>query len=121
MPKILLIEDDELLQKIITLTLERLGYRIIWISSGKGLRKILQDADFALVLLDLSLGGEDGFGLLSIIRKMATKEQLPVVICSGFNGIEYVEKAIALGANDYLVKPFTQQELIMIVEKYAKS
>ena len=113
MEKILLIEDDKFLRELIIQKLGKEGYEVIEASEGEaGLAKMKEEKP-DLVLLDLILPGIDGFEVLSRIKKDSDLEQTPVIILSNLGQRDDMEKGIALGARDYLIKAhFTPGEIV---------
>ena len=113
MEKILLIEDDKFLRELIIQKLGKEGYEVIEASEGEtGLAK-MKEGKPDLVLLDLILPGIDGFEVLSRIKKDSDLAQTPVIILSNLGQRDDMEKGIALGARDYLIKAhFTPGEIV---------
>jgi CheY-like chemotaxis protein len=125
---ILLVEDDpsqsEVIQQV--LALDRIVNRIVAVSSGEeaidylaGRGRFADRAVFplpSLVLLDLKLPNLNGFEVLNWIRNSPTLQKMPVVVLTGSSDSGDIERAYTLGANSYLVKPFTVQELRAMVK-----
>ena len=114
MPKrILLIEDDKFLRELIIQKLGKEGYEVVEAAEGEtGLAKMKEEKP-NLVLLDLILPGIDGFEVLSRIKKDPSLVQIPVIILSNLGQRDDMEKGIALGARDYLIKAhFTPGEIV---------
>ncbi len=102
--KVLIVEDDEPTQEAIFLKFRQLGYGTDRAGNGQeGLEK-LQTGNYSCVLLDLRMPKTDGFVFLE--KRQMAKEMLsvPVVVFSNFSQPEFVDRAIKLGANGYLVK-----------------
>ncbi len=114
-PIILLVEDDELIAEFVTLSLEPNGYVLRWARSGPEALRELDQVTPDLMLLDLSLPGLDGFGVLeqvNVRRGQAGQipsdaaKPFPIIIMTGQDANEVVKRALALGATGYLPKPF---------------
>jgi len=106
--KILLIEDDKNLGDQIVNHLERDGFQVTWIQEGL----VALDADakqYDLVVLDLMLPGAHGLDILKIYRETA---ETPVLVLSARNETSTKVRALALGADDYVTKPFWPEELL---------
>ncbi len=108
--KILIVEDDEELQKVLNTFLQNEGY--LTDTAGKGseaLRKI-ERVEPNLVILDLMLPDIQGESVLQTIRK--DHPNLPVIILTAKSNPDDIAKGLNLGANDYLAKPFAAEELL---------
>ena len=111
--KILVVEDDKFLRKVISLKLDREGYEVSEAVDGeKGAEKIKKEKP-DLVLLDLILPGIDGFEFLSKVKTDPVLSKIPIIILSNLGQKDNIEKGLKMGANDYLVKAhFTPDEII---------
>jgi two-component system phosphate regulon response regulator PhoB/two-component system alkaline phosphatase synthesis response regulator PhoP len=104
MKKVLVIEDEEFLRKLIATKLVNSNYEVIEaVDSECGLKKI-KDAKPDIVLLDLILPGMDGFTFLEKIKDDPETKEIPVIILSNLGQKEEIEKGLKLGAKDFLVK-----------------
>jgi DNA-binding NtrC family response regulator len=90
-------------------------YKVETVASGEAAAKRVQEAFFDLILLDLKMPGMDGLETLRYLKEQDPK--IVVVIITGYPDVETAVKAIKLGAYDYISKPFTPQELRLIVER----
>ncbi len=106
--RILVVDDDPDIRRILVRTLEDDGYRISEASSGEEMTSSLSVAEPDLILLDVMLGPEDGFDLLTSIRRSS---EIPVILLTA-KGAE-VDRVLGLrlGADDYILKPFSPAEL----------
>ncbi len=116
--KILIIEDDRFLRELIARKLSAQGYEILEAVDGeKGLESIKEENP-DIVLLDLILPGIDGFEVLSRVGKDEDLAEIPILVLSNLGQKEDVEKALNLGAVDYLVKAhFTPEEIIQKISQ----
>jgi DNA-binding response OmpR family regulator len=106
--RVLLVEDDGQIARIICDYLRKDGFSVAWASTGKeGLEEFASER-FDLVLVDLMLPEIDGFTLLRTIRKT---HEIPMLIVSARSGDESKVKGLNLGADDYITKPFSLEEL----------
>lgn len=116
--KVLIIEDDQAIQKIYQTKLSQEGYQIIQAFDGQeGIEKAKTECP-NLVILDLVLPKIDGFEVLKKIKKDKKTEKIPVIILSNLGQKEDLEKGLSLGADDYLIKamhPIT--DVLMRVRK----
>ena len=104
--KILIIEDSPTMRQLISFALKRLqGVRIVEANDGvDGLKKLSADR-FDLILTDINMPIMDGLKLVSLVRKDANYRNTPIVVITTEGAQEDRERALALGANDYITKP----------------
>ena len=107
--RILLTEDDTALAEALQFSLGHAGYAVDWVSNGAAADETLKDDVFGLLILDLGLPKLDGFEVLRRLRRRNLA--LPVLILSGREKPEEKVLGLDLGADDYLVKPFSLGEL----------
>ncbi|MCA1967868.1 MAG: response regulator transcription factor [Rhizobium sp.] len=108
--RLLLIEDDPLIARDVTLHLERAGFVVVHESDGEAGWFTGDAEDFAAVVLDLGLPGMDGLTVLK--RWRAAGRQMPVLILTARGNWQERVEGIDAGADDYLTKPFQMAELL---------
>ncbi|MDB7102344.1 response regulator transcription factor [Enterococcus mundtii] len=109
MRKVLLIEDDPTITDFMEVVLAKEHYHVTIATTGMEALNVFQEDSFDLILLDLGLPDIDGIELLKIIRKrLAT----PLIVISARNNEHEKVKALDLGADDYVTKPFGMNELL---------
>ncbi|MGM0171623.1 DNA-binding response regulator [Enterococcus sp. AZ140] len=109
MRKVLLIEDDPTITDFMEVVLAKEHYHVTIATTGMEALNVFQENSFDLLLLDLGLPDIDGIELLKIIRKrLAT----PLIVISARNNEHEKVKALDLGADDYVTKPFGMNELL---------
>ena len=114
-PKILMIEEDNFLRKIYRDKLSRLGFEFLEATNGEeGLNKIIAEKP-DIVLLDLMLPKKNGFDVLIDMKSNKNTENIPVIILSNLGQESDIQRGLALGAKDYLVK--TEVSLSGVVER----
>ena len=113
-PSILVVDDDESMRELVGSILKK-EYRVFKAANLREGRRLLQDHEIQLVLLDIQLAGEDGLSLLSEIKQM--NEQIEVIVITVVRDIRTAVAAIQLGAFDYLNKDFDYEELRALVAK----
>lgn len=119
--RILLVEDDPLIVRIYKTRLEKEGFEVDSVSSGGRVLDRLLEKEFDLILLDLVLPEESGFEVLREVRNNKKVEGVKVVVLSNLGEKEHIEKAMNMGAFDYLVKAhFTPTEIIERIEETLK-
>ncbi|MBM3987580.1 MAG: response regulator transcription factor [Planctomycetes bacterium] len=106
--RILVVEDDARLGEQIASHLREAGFDPVWIAHGD-LALDTQPRDFELVILDLMLPGAYG---LDVLKHMRQRSDLPVVVLSAKNDTATKVRALELGADDYVTKPFWPEELV---------
>jgi DNA-binding response OmpR family regulator len=109
---ILIVEDEKKISEIVRAYLEKEGYRVRLAENGEQALKLLKDA-VDLVILDLMLPDIQGEELCSIIREGS---EVPVIILTAKSGEEDRIKGLGIGADDYVVKPFSPRELVARVK-----
>ena len=114
MSKILLIEDEESLNEVVTLNLTMEGYEVKAISSGKEAMELANQLDeFDLIILDVMLPDVSGWGICSTYK---SKSKTPILFVSAKGTSNDKIKGLKLGADDYLAKPFDLEELLLRVQ-----
>ena len=106
---ILVIEDNQDMSQLLKRILEPEGYRVILSVDGAYGMALLREAQPDLVLLDIMMPDVDGFMTLHSIRKYSN---VPVIMVTAKRETEALQRAIDLGADDYVKKPFGPDELL---------
>lgn len=105
---LLVIDDDELHTQAFSERLERNGFKAIRMSKDfASVLDVIQQNNIELILLDLILPDTSGHEILKTIRTKYERFNLPVIILTGMNGSEDMKESFELGANDFVVKPFS--------------
>ena len=107
--KILIVEDDVLLQEGLSLALTGEGYAVDCAANAREAVALLQNAQYSLIVLDLGLPDRDGADLLRQWRK--EQVDLPVLILTARDALEARVEGLNAGADDYLIRPFALVEL----------
>ncbi|RDV80728.1 response regulator transcription factor [Ammonifex thiophilus] len=110
---VLVVEDDRNIAELVSLYLEKYGFRVLTTASGAEALEILKDEAVDLVILDLMLPGIDGW---EVCRQIRSSSQLPVIMLTAKGELQDKLQGFELGADDYVVKPFDPQELIARVK-----
>ncbi len=111
--RILLVEDEEHLLEAIKLNLELEGYKVSTATDGKKALKIFKEERFNLIILDVMIPEIDGFQVAETIR--LENSSVPIMFLTAKNSSEDRILGLKKGADDYLVKPFNLEELILRV------
>ena len=115
--KILVVEDDLSLSDILVFTLRRVGYDVVTAHDGVVALQLWQAEKPDLVVLDLNLPKLDG---LDVCRQIRSEAQTPIIILSVRSGDEAVVKGLELGADDYVVKPFSPNQLVARIQAVSR-
>jgi DNA-binding response OmpR family regulator len=112
--RILVVEDDSAIRQGLADALRFAGYEVLQAANGNDAMALAQRATFDLLLLDLILPGHSGFEILEAAR--ASRPLLPIIILTARGEETDRVKGLSLGADDYVVKPFSVRELLARVE-----
>lgn len=119
---ILLVEDDTLLCNFIVEELNT-DYKLAVVPNGQAALDFLQENACKLILSDLMMPIMNGFELLERVKKHAQWQNIPVIVLSSLSGKEDRLKALRIGIDDYLTKPFYAEELKVrvsnLIQRYA--
>jgi len=107
---ILIVEDDPLLADAITQLLRSRHHLVDAVTRAETAEDAIEQESFDLMILDIGLPGIDGFELLRRLR--AKNRQVPVLVLTARDAVEDRVTGLELGADDYLVKPFANEELL---------
>jgi DNA-binding NtrC family response regulator len=115
MPNILIVEDEPKMLRLLELNLAEEGYTIFLAADAEAGLRVLRQEPIDLVLTDLKLPGMSGLGLLQEIKQLSAS--LPVVVMTAYGTVETAVEAMKAGASDYVLKPFSLEEIKLIVRK----
>ena len=110
---IYIVEDDEGIRELVTYALKKEGYEVVGYEIGK---EVFEQKPPDLYILDIMLPGEDGYTILKKIRTMASTKDIPVIMLTSKTSEYDKVKALDMGADDYIEKPFGVMELISRVK-----
>ena len=108
--KILIVDDDERLRRLLERFLSEQGYRVRGVENAEQMDRVLARELFNLVVLDLMMPGEDGLSVCSRLR--ASNNQVPIIMLTAKGDEASRIHGLELGADDYLAKPFNPRELL---------
>ena len=115
---LLYVEDDESLSFVTRDNLELQGYTVTCCENGKMATEAIKKNDYDLAILDVMLPDTDGFSLAELIRKYNT--QVPILFLTAKSMKEDRIKGLKLGADDYITKPFSIEELILKIDIFLR-
>jgi DNA-binding response OmpR family regulator len=115
--KILVVEDDLSLSDVLAFTLRRAGYEVFTAFDGIAALQLWEAEMPDLIVLDLNLPKLDG---LAVCRQIRSQAQTPIIILSVRSSDEAVVKGLELGADDYVVKPFSPNQLVARIKAVSR-
>lgn len=116
-PVILAADDDTVTRRVIAAKLEREGYTVLSFSNGEDLLAQASKCKPALIILDLMMPAMDGYSTLRSLRADPAHAAVPVLMLSSKNQDDDIVSCLKAGAADFVVKPFSPQELVARVRK----
>ena len=117
-PTILLVDDEQKVLDLIAFRLQYLGYRVITARTGEDALSLVETQRPDLIILDVGMPGLDGLKVCSRLKKSQTFSAIPILMLTALSEIEDVNKAMAAGADDYVVKPYDPAVLQMKLQHY---
>ncbi|MCH8334163.1 sigma-54-dependent Fis family transcriptional regulator, partial [Candidatus Sumerlaeota bacterium] len=117
--KILILDDEVKMGKILTRVLKREGHQVQSASEPQKALDLLKDGHFDLLLTDLKMPGMSGLEVME--RARAMDPQLEIIMMTAYATVETAVEALKNGAADYLIKPFHNEELLMLVARLAET
>lgn len=114
--KIVLAEDNSTLSLLLKFRLEKEGYKLLIAANGKEAIEFIEEQDPELILTDIMMPFISGLEVISHVRNKLNK-QTPIIVFSAAGQEEIVLKAFNLGANDFMGKPFSPNELVIRVKR----
>ncbi|MCC6807580.1 MAG: response regulator [Deltaproteobacteria bacterium] len=117
--RVLLVEDSQTMRGLIVSTLEQLdGIEVMEAPSGFFALKVLPREKFDLILTDINMPDINGLELVNFVKRTPQYKDTPIFIISTEGSERDRDKGMQLGANEYLVKPFDPEKLLVLVKKY---
>lgn len=112
---ILVIDDEDVICEACELVLSENGHAVTARNDGKAGLNAIRQGTYDILLLDMKLPDIDGMEILKTVQK--EKPGLCIIVMTGYSSISNAVQAIKQGADDYLAKPFTEDELVQAIEK----
>ena len=110
-PLVLVADDDEDIRSLVTFRLERAGYRVVTASDGEHALSLALEHSPDLAVLDVMMPRLDGYELTRRLREHEATKSMPVILLTARAQEADVERGFEAGADDYIRKPFSPQEL----------
>ncbi len=114
----MLVEDDAMLGQSLVRALNDAGMDVDWSRDGNEGQKAIENGNYSLVLLDLGLPGKTGLEILKAMRKCGNRT--PTFIITAREQIEDLEAGLDMGGDDYLIKPFSFNELLARIRRISR-
>ncbi|MBA2329649.1 MAG: response regulator transcription factor, partial [Flavisolibacter sp.] len=118
-PKILYVEDEIFLAKIVCETLQGRGYEVVMEHDGNKAIKKFEESNPDVCILDIMLPNKDGFDIADEIREK--NNQVPIIFLTAKSAVTDVVNGFKSGGNDYIRKPFSMEELIVRIDNVLKN
>ena len=110
--RLLVVDDDPMMLELLTTRLTLAGYKVLRARNGGEAITLATHERLNGMLLDINMPGLDGFGVLEGLKRHGVLKTLPVMVLTARNQGDDVRRAVALGARDFLTKPFKDQQLL---------
>ncbi|MEM9647368.1 MAG: ATP-binding protein [Bacteroidota bacterium] len=118
-PQVLIVDDEPVNRRVLENHLTVAGYKVTEVSTGKAALKLLNDEhQFSLVLLDIMMPEVSGYEVCKIIREDSSASELPIILLTAKNTVAELVNGFEAGANDYLTKPFSKNELLSRIKTH---
>ena len=114
---ILIIEDDKMTLNLLQYSVENMGHHPFVAESGEKAITMLRDNDYDLLISDIMMPGISGLSLVTELRTVQ-KCSLPILMMSALSNKHLLDAAFQAGANDFIAKPFTVEDLTAKIRKY---
>ena len=109
---VLIVDDEASIRESLRMILEFEGYRIEEAGDGLEALRIVRDRPPDAILLDWNMPKMDGYDFLKALRRMPGGDRPKVVFCTTENDVAHIARALHAGANEYIMKPFTEDILV---------
>lgn len=121
--RILIIDDDDQFRGVLCEVLRKMGYQVEAVGNGMEALEVLESLQNRLpdvILSDVWMQEIDGYHLLSVLRKNRKADEIPFIFMTGRDGSQGMRRGMELGADDYLFKPFTKEQLQSTIQARLK-
>ncbi len=115
--RLLLVEDDRINLKLLTHMLKPYNYQLLTAMSGKEALEMVEQHDPDLILLDIRLPDINGYEICERLKSDQKTKDIPIIVTTAFAHQEYREKAFALGADEFITKPYLLDSVVERIEK----
>jgi PleD family two-component response regulator len=118
--KVLIVDDDPLMRRIVTQSLDKADYEVVEAESGPAALEVAVNQRPDLIILDVMMPGMDGFEVVYRLRKHPITQGIPIIMLTALGEMSEKIHGMQLGADDYITKPFDPRELRARVEAHIK-
>ena len=116
--KVLVVEDSSTMRSLIVTTVEDLlGYETVEVKNGIEALKVLPTQSFDLIITDINMPNINGLEVVKFVKENPRYKAIPMIIVSTEQGEKEIQKGLALGASEYLTKPFHPENLKKVIQK----
>lgn len=105
LPRVLVVDDDPVTRKAVRKTLANAGFAVLEAESGERALELFRSTAADIVLLDVVMEGMDGYATCRALRRSADAQSVPILMLTGLNDLEAVDRAFDAGATDFITKP----------------
>ncbi|MVZ64642.1 response regulator [Sphingobacterium sp. DK4209] len=112
---VLLAEDDELILKTVEHKLKKEGFEVILTRNGQEAIELIKTKEIHLIISDIMMPFASGIEILAVVKQL--ERPIPIIMLSSMGQEEIVVEAFELGASDYMIKPFSPNELVLRINK----
>ena len=118
--RVLFVDDSLSVRKVAEKALASLGVEVVTAVDGQDALDQLRTGRFSIVFTDLEMPRVHGYDLIRQLRFVPAYQEVPVVVVSSRSGAKHVEHALRMGANEYLTKPFTADDLGRLISRWVR-
>ena len=118
---ILLVDDSVVNNILMQSILEDRGYSILTVSNGMDALELLKQKRPDLIILDIMMPDLNGFGVLESVKKYESTSNIPVMMLTARNNWKDQERAMTMGAADYVIKPIDIEDVVSRVDRLVNS
>ncbi len=116
-PRVLVVDDSISIRKYVQRFLDRTGYEVEVASDGAAALDVMGRSKFDVVISDLEMPVMHGYDLMAEMKRNPGLKDIPIIVLTSRAGEKHRQKALEMGAQDYLVKPFEEQEMLSALKK----
>ena len=114
---VLVVDDDEIMRNALKRVLEGENFNVLAAEDGYALSHLLDASFLDMILLDITLPWVDGFELVQLLKSHSVLKEIPVIMVSAHKSTDDIRRAMELGANDFIGKPFDVDYLVQAIRK----